>query len=330
MTTKRHLYDPLHDQQLGLCACCGEALHEDRYANHIDRISEGGEYTLGNCQLLRRECHMRQHGIEPGTAHTELRMAFRNYRRWQAGRCSLDLELRGAWTSPYTSDITLRELERQTDAAAAQEAFFAKEITRLLKESTEPIVQALMAVKGTGPITTAMLVSRVDIKKAEYASSLWKFFGLAGPSAERYTDGEKGGGSKEDRAILRQWAETQVKLRTPYRQIYDSRREKTVGGDWKSDAHRYADACRLMVKLFLAHTWVTWRELEGLPTPAPYAMNHLNHHGYISPEAMGWGAQEPASERTTGHAKRAAPREEPVAPQRPDYHPQRPHETPPL
>ena len=56
MTTKRHLYDPLHEQQLGLCACCGEPLHDDRYANHIDRLSEGGEYTLANCQLLRRRC----------------------------------------------------------------------------------------------------------------------------------------------------------------------------------------------------------------------------------------------------------------------------------
>jgi len=34
--------------------------------------------------------------------------------------------------------------------------------------------------------------------------------------------------------------------------------------------------------------------------------------------------------KTPRHGKRAAPREEPVTPQRPDYHPQRPHETPPL
>lgn len=39
----------------------------------------------------------------------------------------------------------------------------------------------------------------------------------------------------------------------------------------KSDLHRNMAANRYMVKMFLMELWKRWRELEGLPTPAPYA-----------------------------------------------------------
>jgi hypothetical protein len=290
MTTKNHLYEPLLRKQDGFCACgCGEKLHEDRYQNHIDRIKEGGEYALANCRLLRRECHMRQHGIEANSPFVRLRTAFKNYRLWQRQRCRYDLALKGAWTTPYSEPVTLMELERQVDAALEHEKYFEKQIAKELRQLGHPIVQALLDLKGTGPITAGMLLSRVDISKAEYPSSLWKFFGLAGPTNERYEDGKKGGGSKEDRAILRQWAESQIKHRTPYRRFYDERRERTNKEEhWKSDAHRMADALRVMTKMFLSHFWEVYRKMEGLPVPEPYAMNHLNHDGYVSPQEMGW------------------------------------------
>jgi hypothetical protein len=70
---------------------------------------------------------------------------------------------------------------------------------------------------------------------------------------------------------------------------YLRRREHTEAEThWASDAHRHADAMRIMMKLFLSHLWEQWREVEGLPAPKPYANAILAHAGYISPQERGW------------------------------------------
>lgn len=48
-------------------------------------------------------------------------------------------------------------------------------------------------------------------------------------------------------------------------------------------AHIYARAKRKTVKLFLAHLWHKWRELEGLPVTKPYAHALLGHSDFIEP-----------------------------------------------
>ncbi len=74
---------------------------------------------------------------------------------------------------------------------------------------------------------------------------------------------------------------------------YLKRRAKTEGQDrWKSEDHRNSDGLRIMVKLFLSHLWERWRTLEGLSTERPYAITHLAHSGYISPEERGWPSLE--------------------------------------
>lgn len=42
-------------------------------------------------------------------------------------------------------------------------------------------------------------------------------------------------------------------------------------------------AMRKMVKIFIQHLWVKWRELEGLPVTLPYVHDKLGHTSYIAP-----------------------------------------------
>lgn len=51
----------------------------------------------------------------------------------------------------------------------------------------------------------------------------------------------------------------------------------------KGTLHIHRMAQRKMVKIFLQHLWVTWRELEGLPVTMPYAISVLGHGDYIKP-----------------------------------------------
>lgn len=45
-------------------------------------------------------------------------------------------------------------------------------------------------------------------------------------------------------------------------------------------------AMRYSAKLFLSHLWHVWREIEGLPTVGPYALEYLKHTTYIDPWEM--------------------------------------------
>lgn len=52
--------------------------------------------------------------------------------------------------------------------------------------------------------------------------------------------------------------------------------------------HVHMQAMRKMIKLFLSHLWLVWREAEGLPVTQPHSFAVLGHaqHNYISPEEM--------------------------------------------
>jgi len=51
----------------------------------------------------------------------------------------------------------------------------------------------------------------------------------------------------------------------------------------RSKGHIHNRAGRKMVKLWIAHIWTTWRQLEGLPIRDPYVQTHLGHDGIIPP-----------------------------------------------
>lgn len=59
-------------------------------------------------------------------------------------------------------------------------------------------------------------------------------------------------------------------------------------------------ALRYIAKMFLSHLLHVWRELEGLPLRAPYAIEYLGHQTHISPwEFVGDGKAPAATEDAT-------------------------------
>jgi len=50
-----------------------------------------------------------------------------------------------------------------------------------------------------------------------------------------------------------------------------------------SEGHVHNQAMRKMIKLFLGHLWIVWREAEGLPVTKPYVVDRLGHNSYIDP-----------------------------------------------
>ena len=78
--------------------------------------------------------------------------------------------------------------------------------------------------------------------------------------------------------------ESFVKTKGGYRKLYEDFRAKEDRDhpDF-SDGRRYARAKRRTVKMFLAHLWEKWRELEGLPVRVPYAVEYGGHTDIVEP-----------------------------------------------
>jgi len=70
-----------------------------------------------------------------------------------------------------------------------------------------------------------------------------------------------------------------VKQGDYYRAKYDEIKsvEKAKNGGILSDGHIDSRARRKVVKLFVSHLWMKWRELEGLPVTKPYSEKYLGH-----------------------------------------------------
>ena len=180
-------------------------------------------------------------------------------------------------------------------------------IIKFIKNMEDPLGKAAISVKSVGPITVAHCLAYIDLEKARHASSLWSYCGLDKPSHDRYTKGEAGGGNKTLRTVLYTMADSQIKGRGPYREVYDrvkARLEiseklvksrntagKMVEVMWKDTkpCHRHGAAIRAIMKHFLADYWMVGRTLAGLETSALYPEAMLGgSHRTIMPEERGW------------------------------------------
>lgn len=188
----------------------------------------------------------------------------------------------------------VRELEKSKKDAEIMKGFFdkthdlekdiAKEVQAIV--TTHPMYGWLEEVKGIGPIIAAALVSSIDISKAQHASSLWKYMGLAVTpegTAERRVRGQKIQYNPFLKDVCWKIGQSFIKTKGKYRMIYDTSKlfykkkfPKTVT-DPKTKKKMYTKghihnmAIRRAVKLFIADFWVAWRELEGLPVSEPFA-----------------------------------------------------------
>ena len=220
------------------------------------------------------------------------------------------LELAHKWA------IRFNELEDELDKDIAQTV-----------EKVE-IFEYMSAVKGISHMISAKLIAMIDIERSPRISNLWRYAGygqgrywkhedkiVAPLKGKKYIDGDwqevitepKHGWelvTVRDRPI-KGWqipynkrlktacylASTSfLKARSPYRYlVYDQARDhyEITHPEWTKD-HKHKAAMRKMSKMFLSHLWLTWRQLEGLPTSLPYAHEHLGHQQIITPAECGW------------------------------------------
>ena len=156
----------------------------------------------------------------------------------------------------------------------------------------------LLGVTGVGPAMAGVMLSEIDITKAEYPSSLHKYAGL-----DVASDGQGRSRKKEhleDSEYVDAEGEMKIKkgitfnpfLKTKlvgvlgssfikqspdkciYRKIYDDYKHRLEHMDAhkeKSKGHRHNMAVRYMVKMFLVDLYNAWRRIEGLPVAPTYS-----------------------------------------------------------
>lgn len=270
--TKLHLYEPLFERQEGVCACgCGQPLYAGdlSHMNEIDRIKEGGEYSLENCRLLRRECHLRRHGNDSAPTFPALRAAYDNRMFWMKERRRLAKLIQDVGKSVWASDVTAEVLEQQLAVCKEQEKRWTKRMIEELRALDLPIAKAALSVHGIGEVAVAFLLAMTDIRKAKGPRSLWQHLGIGDPS-------QRNPGRGEYRAQLYLLSSGQLKANGPYRWKYDAAKARhELNG--KKNAH-YA-ALRETAKEIVKDFWRAYRFCEGLPTTGE-GMQHLSAYGW--------------------------------------------------
>jgi len=165
----------------------------------------------------------------------------------------------------------------------------------------------LKGVRGIGPAMAGVIISEIDISKAHYPSSLWKYCGLDvaddGKGRSRKTehlvkvkyvnsDGEE---AERNSITFNPFLKTKlvgvlassfIKLSNPiYAPIYrgyKNRLENHPAHKDKTKLHRNNMAKRYLIKMFLVDLYKAWRTLDGLPVNSPY---HEGKLGIIHREA---------------------------------------------
>lgn len=170
---------------------------------------------------------------------------------------------------------------------------------------TIPIYEHFLRdVKGIGPAMAAVIISEIDIEKAEYPSTIWAYAGLdVGPDGRgrsrrkehlvkrEYKD-KDGKTQERDSITFNPFLKTKLigvlgpsflKTGSPYRKYYDEykhRLQHRPDLEEASKARIHNMAIRYMVKSFLRDLYKEWRELEGLPVAPSYSEAKLGiKHG---------------------------------------------------
>lgn len=313
--SKEALKEATRERQDGRSFVSGEVLPEDTSLFDTHRPitkSEGGDYTPDNTKVVLPTEHQAIHDNLPridSPALVELRATMEDYRTCVKTRIKINNQ---KLASARRVDDLTPEIEEMFDGlmevVEKSEAYFKKKGEKQVKEIEMPIVKAMMNIKGVGPIIAAEIITKIDIRLARSASSLWDYVGYAGPSKDRYQKGVKGGGNKHLRSVMYNLGSCLLRCANEdYTEIYHRRKAKTSASEktvmhknrrqdsltetaWKdvNPGRRHNDALRVMVKHFLADLWFVWRTLEGLDTKPVYAEAQLGHRGIVRPFERGW------------------------------------------
>ena len=163
----------------------------------------------------------------------------------------------------------------------------------------------LTKIRGVGPAMAGVLISELDVRKADHASGFWKYAGLdvaadgKGRSKQKdhlvdwkYTD-------KDGKEAVRKGITFNPFLKTKlvgvladvfirlgdnkYKQVYvdyKARLENNPKHADKTKLHRHRMAKRYLIKIFLLDLWTNWRAMEGLPVTPPYHVAKLGLSGH--------------------------------------------------
>jgi hypothetical protein len=310
--SKVALKTKLRKEQNGFCSISAKELAKETKMFDTDRIepkANGGIYIDENTRVLDPVAHMKRHFIyrERTPELTQLKVLIDGREQIRKLMNSLNNRMLAAKRGTDQMDaITETWIKLQVKETTKQLGKQDRRIEKYLKSLELPIVKTALQIRGLGAMTVAYLLVYVDITKAEYASSLWKYVGFDKPSYERYTKGESGGGNKTLRTVLYTMADSMIKTRAIYRDVYDAEKQKLEASMkvtksrntqgklieclWMETkpCHRHGAAIRKMIKHFLADFWFVWRTLEGLPTPDLYVEAKMGHTGIVKPAERGW------------------------------------------
>jgi hypothetical protein len=309
-------------KQNGECALSKKKLPKETKLYDTHRKTpkrKGGDYTKKNTSVVIPISHMEEHDtLRERTADLEkLKMVIddREQVRKVLNKFNNQLLAMKRRTDKLSKG-TVDWLECQKKEADRKLREIDKTLVKTMKEINIPLATSALGVKGIGPVTVAYCLVYIDLtgidiktgrEKARHASSLWSYAGLDKASHERYTKGEAGGGNKSLRTVLYTMADSQMKTKGAYREVYDrvkSRLEisekvtksrntqgQLIECKWKDTkpCHRHGAALRAVMKHFLADYWMVGRTLAGLDTSPLYAEAVLGKgHRTIMPEERGW------------------------------------------
>lgn len=259
----------------------------------------------------------------------DLRVLIRSYYAIQSLRLSSSnqLELKKDGTSQVNSKGKTRTISAEEtlnevlDNTKDSEQKLAKAIKKYV-EQTDEWNLFLKNIKGCGPILAAILITEIDIKKANTVSAIWQYAGMnpaKNIKGRKYVNGKvivtddlirgdkltKGYLAPYNKflktAILGKLGDSFLKTNSPYRKYYDDYKERlshsdaistSTGKPWKecTKAHRSAAANRHMCQQFLIDYYRAVRQIYGLEVRVPYSEEYLgkmHHTKYAEIPAVG-------------------------------------------
>jgi len=310
--SKKALKEAIIKKQNGHCALSEKPLRLAFDLVDTDRVIPkhlGGIYTNENTRIVDPVEHMKRHGN-----YRERLEEIKELKTMVDGREQLLKTVNGINNrllamkrgTDQLDETTVEWLNSQLETSKSHLGKADRRIEKYVKKMNNPIASSAMKIKGLGAITIAYMLAYVDIFKANHASSLWAYCGYDKPSHSRYTKGESGGGNKRMRCVLFRMADSMIKTRSVYRDVYDREKQKLstsekvtktrntqgklIDAKWKETkpSHRHGAAMRKMIKHFLTDWWFVHRTFENLETRPLYVQEKMGHKGIIKPEERGW------------------------------------------
>lgn len=308
------------------CNISGEKLSEETKLFDTHRAipkRKGGTYTKENTAVVIPIHHMQEHDtLRIRTQQLEqLKMIIDDRSQIMKLKNKLNNQLLAyERKTDMLNEETRDWLIEQRDLVKKKLGQIDRKLTKFVTSMDNELAQTALRVRGIGPITIAYCLAYIELdgifpeghpragqEKTRHASSLWKYTGLHCSSHERYSKGESSGGNKTLRTVLYTMADSQIKVRGLYREVYDrvkTRLEKSdkivksrntqgqlVEVAWKDTkpSHRHGAALRAVMKHFLADYWFVGRTLAGLETSMLYPEAVLGSgHRTILPDERGW------------------------------------------